>query len=126
MTNKAASHHGQGGTNQAPPKATPEQAAAATAAAPHLGKALLVTRDIINALQEAGILTDTGDFDVSVVAEDAKAIALVEGILVANGVPVPERVDQIIRALPSILAILDATGGILSRAPQPTGPAPKS
>lgn len=79
-----------------------------------VGKALLIVRDIVDALEDAGILDADGSFDVSVIAEDAKAIALVEEVLVKHGVEVPERVDQIIRALPAFLQILEASGALLA------------
>lgn len=70
-----------------------------------VGQALIIVRDIVNALVSAGLLSTVGDFNFANVANDVLAVQAVETVLKNHGVTVPAKVDEILAALPLLLKI---------------------
>jgi hypothetical protein len=73
-----------------------------------VGQALIITRDVVNALLSAGVLTEEGTFNGDL-AQEVAAIAAVEKVLVKHGVDIPAKADEIIQALPGILGLFGIT-----------------
>lgn len=67
------------------------------------GTAQFIISDVTALMVTRGILLPNGDYDetkLDTLQEDTQFAADVEAILVARGVPVPAKVDAIIKALP--------------------------
>lgn len=69
-----------------------------------VGQALIITRDVVNALLSAGVLTEEGVFN-SELAYDLAAIAAIEKVLIKHGVQISAKADEIIQALPLVLKL---------------------
>lgn len=70
-----------------------------------VGLGLVITKEIVQALEDAGVLSAGGDFNVSTIATDLKAVNAVEAVFKNHGMVPPAPVDEILSALPTVMSI---------------------
>ena len=73
------------------------------------GQLLLIVRDLIALLVAKGVLKPDGTFDqtkLDSLQEDLAFSAAVEKVLVAHGLAIPEKVQQVIDLLPLVAALV--------------------
>lgn len=72
----------------------------------NVGQFLRLAKDVIVALDAAGVIQGDGSFQFKNLTADASVAKSIELIIKAHGVVVPEKVDQFLLALPILIQFL--------------------